>query len=75
MKIDPAHSHLIFGIVQSGLTSGIASAIATFSGDGGGLLHWLASWLVSWAAMLPIVIFAAPFIKRLVDHIIHTTRS
>jgi hypothetical protein len=30
------------------------------------MVHWLGSWLVAWAAMAPIVLLAAPFIRRLV---------
>jgi len=69
MKIHHRHSHLIFGIIQSGITSAIASAIATFSG-GSDYLHWIGSWAVSWMTMLPVVIFAAPVIKRLVDKLV-----
>jgi hypothetical protein len=28
-------------------------------------VHWLQSWLASWLLMLPVVIFAAPAIRRL----------
>lgn len=67
LRIPRRHSHFIFGVLQSGLTSAIAAAIA-------GLplvtvrqfaIHWLQSWLVSWVIMLPVVIFAAPAIRRL----------
>ena len=27
--------------------------------------HWLRSWLLVWVMMLPIVVFAAPAIRRL----------
>lgn len=61
------YSHIVFGVLQSGLTSAIAAAIALFPGDGGLALvgRWLGSWLLAWAVMLPIVVFAAPFIRRL----------
>jgi hypothetical protein len=29
------------------------------------LAHWLSAWLISWVVMLPFVLFAAPFIRRL----------
>jgi hypothetical protein len=52
---------------KSGLTSAIAAAIASLplrtAGQFG--MHWLQSWLVSWLLMLPVVIFAAPAIRRL----------
>jgi hypothetical protein len=27
------------------------------------LAHWMVSWLIAWAAMLPIVLLAAPAIR------------
>jgi hypothetical protein len=29
------------------------------------IIHWLGSWLVAWAVMLPVVLLAAPTIRRL----------
>lgn len=61
------YSHLVFGVIQSGLTSAIAAAIASLPVRTMGyfLTHWLQSWLISWALMLPVVIFAAPAIRTL----------
>jgi len=61
------YSHFIFGTIQSGLTSLIAAGIASapFLHDGVFLKHWVGSWLLSWCAMLPIVLLAAPSIRRL----------
>jgi hypothetical protein len=63
----PRHySHFVFGIIQSGLTSAGAAGIASLSllASGEFFANWVRSWLVSWALMLPIVIFAAPAIRR-----------
>jgi hypothetical protein len=30
-------------------------------------VHWLQSWLISWLLMLPVVLIAAPFIRKLTD--------
>ena len=62
------YSHFVYGTIQSGLTCAIAAAIASFPfmSSGGFALHWLQSWMLSWLAMLPIVLFAAPAIRRLV---------
>ena len=30
------------------------------------MVHWLGSWLIAWTAMTPIVLMAAPLIRRLV---------
>jgi hypothetical protein len=61
------HAHYVFGVLQSGLTSAIAAAIASPPAQGwiAFARHWLASWLLAWSLMLPIVLFAAPLIRRL----------
>ncbi len=66
LPIPRRHAHYVFGALQSGLTTAIASAIATASHlDGGPFLSgWLWSWLLSWAVMLPVVLVAAPLIRR-----------
>src|SRR6516164_4546933 len=58
-------SHFIFAMIQAGLTCLIAAGIAslllvTISQF---LIHWLLSWIISWAAMLPVVVLAAPIIR------------
>jgi len=67
LGIPRKYAHFVFGVLQSGLTSGIATAIASLSfwAAGGFLANWLRAWAVSWALMLPIVVFAAPAIRRL----------
>lgn len=67
LPISRRHAHFVFGVIQSGLTSAIASAIASlpFLAENMFLGHWLRSWLLAWALMLPVVLFAAPFIRRL----------
>jgi hypothetical protein len=61
------YSHFVFGTIHAGITSLIAAGIASapFTGQGKFLSHWLLSWLISWAAMLPVVLFAAPAIRAL----------
>ena len=68
MKIPARYEHFVFGILQSGLTSLIAAGIAVtpHAFDEAYLAHWLKAWLVSWLLMLPVVILAAPFIRRIV---------
>ena len=59
----------IFGVIQSGLTTAIATGIATLGALGLNMMAlgaWLLTWLISWIAMLPVVIFAAPLIQRVV---------
>lgn len=69
MTIPRRYSHVVFGIIQAGLTSAIASGVAVAAGPAASapLTRWLSSWGLSWAMMLPVVIFAAPFIRRAVE--------
>lgn len=58
-------SHFVFGVIQSGLTSLIAAGIASFPAVSAMVFleHWMVSWLIAWAAMLPLVLLAAPAIR------------
>ncbi|WP_376984478.1 DUF2798 domain-containing protein [Bosea sp. R86505] len=69
MAIPRRYAHVVFGIIQAGLTSAVASAVAVAAGPGAApaLQRWLSAWLLSWTMMLPVVIFAAPFIRRAVE--------
>jgi hypothetical protein len=75
LKIPRRYEHFVFGIIQSGLTCAIAAAIASlpFVGDGLFMKNWIRSWMLSWAMMLPVVLLAAPFIRRLVDSLTYPT--
>lgn len=68
-RIPRRYSHFVFGVIQSGLTAAIAAAIASLPlmAQGSFFLHWLQSWLMAWVAMLPVVVLAAPLIRRLTD--------
>lgn len=69
--IPKKYSHFAFGTIQAGVTCAVASAIASlqFVEEGTFLSHWLRSYLFSWVAMLPVVVAAAPFIRRIADWI------
>ena len=71
------HSHYVFGVIQSGLTSAVAAAIASrpFLVEGLFLKHWLQSWLLAWLLMMPIVLFAAPAIRWLSHAVTREDRS
>ncbi|TPQ33374.1 GNAT family acetyltransferase [Bradyrhizobium guangdongense] len=66
LGIPRRYSHFVFSVIQSGLTCAIASAIASFPSASTHqfVAHWLLAFLVSWAAMLPVVLLAAPMIRR-----------
>ena len=70
-RIPARYGHFAFAIIQSGMTSCIASGIASapLLASGCFLRSWMTSWIVSWSLMLPIVILAAPAIRRLVHAI------
>ena len=61
------YSHFVYGVIQSGLTSAVAAAIAIapFYDEGLFWSHWIRSALLAWLVMLPVVLFAAPVIRRL----------
>ncbi|SDI04692.1 Protein of unknown function [Bradyrhizobium sp. Rc2d] len=65
LGIPRRYSHFVFGIIQSGLTSLIAAGIASLPAGSARVFlgHWMVSWLIAWAAMLPIVLLAAPAIR------------
>lgn len=66
LPIPRRYSHYVFGVIQSGLTSGLATLVACVSNlpDESFVLHWVDAWLVSWSLMMPVVLFAAPLIRR-----------
>ena len=65
LGIPRRYSHVVFGVIQSGLTSLIAAGIASFPAGSAMVFlgHWMLSWLIAWAAMLPVVLLAAPAIR------------
>jgi membrane protein implicated in regulation of membrane protease activity len=69
LRIPSRYTHFVYGIIQSGVTCAIAGAIASFPAlkEGDFLKHWLTSWALSWMTMLPVVVLAAPLIRRLVE--------
>ena len=68
LRIPRRYGHFVFAVIQSGMTTAIAAAIASapFLSDSTFMAHWIGSWLIAWAAMTPIVLLAAPVIRRLV---------
>ncbi|MGX9425677.1 MULTISPECIES: DUF2798 domain-containing protein [Bradyrhizobium] len=67
LGIPRRYSHFVYGTIQSGLTCAIAAAIASYplAHSGDVVMWWLQSWMFSWFVMLPVVLFAAPVIRRL----------
>lgn len=66
LGIPRRYGHFVYGTVQSGLTCAIAAGIASFNPNTHAFfLHWLQSWLISWLVMMPVVLLAAPAIRKL----------
>ena len=67
LGIPRRYSHFVYGAIQSGITSLLAAAITSypFLATGQFLRHCLLSWLISWAALLPVVLVAAPVLKSM----------
>ena len=69
-QVSRRHGHYLYGVIQAGITCGVASGIAhaPVFGHAPAPGSFMLSWLVSWVAMLPIVLIAAPAIRRAVDY-------
>jgi hypothetical protein len=59
------YAHFVFAILQSGLTTAVAAAItiARMAPDNP-LIDWVCSWAVAWTMMVPVVILAAPTLRK-----------
>ncbi len=62
----------VFGLLQSAITSAIAALIANPKGMALGpfMLSWSTTWLLTWLSMIPVVLLAAPYVRRLTDLIV-----
>jgi uncharacterized protein DUF2798 len=67
-RIPRKYGYFVFGVIQSGLTSAIAAGVASVPllGTFAFVENWLGSWLIAWMTTIPIVMLAAPAIRRLV---------
>ena len=68
----------VYGVIQAAITTGVASAVATLrvAPLSSAWIADLVAWAIAWAAMLPVVVFAAPLMQHLVQAITspHRTR-
>ena len=70
IKLPQRFSPLIFGVIQSCLTCAVAAAVAHSADPFGAFVgHWIRTWFLSWMMTLPIVVLAAPIIRKIVAHI------
>lgn len=72
LGIPQRFSHFVYGVIQSCLTCAVAAAIASlpFLSTGAFVSNWVRSWLLAWVTMLPLVLLAAPAIRRLTQILI-----
>jgi Protein of unknown function (DUF2798) len=67
LRIPKKYGYSIFGIIQSGITCAVATGIACLPTKA--VTYWATSWLLSWATMTPVVLLAAPLIRRVIDRV------
>ena len=68
-RLPPQIAPLVYGIIQSAITTGVAFAIAVAQLTGFGirfLMEWLSAWSLAFLIMLPVVGFVSPLIQRCV---------
>jgi hypothetical protein len=72
LGIPKRHGHLVFGLIQSGITCAVAAAVASWPlmQEGTFTIHWVRAWAISWVTMLPVVIVATPIIRVIVDRLL-----
>jgi hypothetical protein len=70
-RIPKKYGHYLFGILQSAITCAVATGISTFNAvPVEQVAHqWASSWAISWILMIPVVLFAAPFLRKFVDRL------
>ncbi len=73
LKIPRKYHHLVYGVIQSGVTCAVASGISSYSAVASEqyFAYWFRSWIVSWVFMLPVVVLASPYIRKLANKFTH----
>jgi hypothetical protein len=68
LRVPRKYGHFVFAVIQAGLTSAIAAGVASmpFFDTSAFLENWFGFWLIAWATTIPVVLVAAPAIRRLV---------
>ncbi|MGG2397821.1 DUF2798 domain-containing protein [Pseudomonas sp. SH1-B] len=71
-RISQQYRPQVFGLLQSAITSAIAALIASPKGMaiGAFIFGWSTTWLLTWLSMIPVVLLAAPAVRRLTDLIV-----
>jgi len=64
---------LLFGLLLSALMSFVVSGIATLRAVGpvpSFATLWMGAWLAAWAIAFPVVLVAAPLVRRAVQRLV-----
>jgi hypothetical protein len=64
---------VLFGLILSGLMSLLVSGISTLRATGpipAFTALWISAWLTAWLFAFPIVLFAAPVTRRIVERLV-----
>ncbi|KFJ92869.1 hypothetical protein JF55_05350 [Pseudomonas sp. 1-7] len=71
-RITRRYRQQVFGLFQSAITCAIATLIAIPKGTNfeDFVLHWSNAWLIAWLSLVPVVLLAAPWIRRLTDLVV-----
>ena len=71
-RISQQYRQQVFGLLQSAVTSAIAALIASPKGMAmvAFMLNWSTTWLLTWLSMIPVVLLAAPIVRRVTDLIV-----
>jgi hypothetical protein len=65
----------LFGLILSGLMSLVVAGISTFRATGlvpGYLGMWTQAWLTAWVFAFPLVLVAAPIVRRAVTYLVRS---
>ena len=71
--IPKKYAPVLFGLILSGLMSFLVSGISALRAVGpvpGFAALWAQAWLTAWAFAFPIVLFAAPVTRRVVERLV-----
>ncbi len=62
----------VFGLIQSAITCAVATLIATPKSLDAEtfFLQWSSDWLLAWLSIVPVVLLAARWIRKLTDFIV-----
>ena len=71
--------HIAFGLLLSCFmtffVAGISTVMAVGAQAEGFLWLWFKAWMTTWAIAFPIILFVAPFVRRILHRIVITNHT